>query len=67
MAKKLLADDKAELKLRLDVALPERQSATPIFVVQPMIKVGNEWKINASGMKYQAEWERDGQIQTYGP
>jgi len=65
VAKKLLADDKVELKVRLDVALPDQQSAKPIFVVQPMTKVGDEWKASGSGMKYQEDWERAGLIQTF--
>ncbi|MBI3851915.1 MAG: sigma-70 family RNA polymerase sigma factor [Verrucomicrobia bacterium] len=68
VAKKVLADDKAELKVRLDVdSLQDGRGGTPLFIVQPMVKVGSEWKAGSSGLKYQEDWERDGQIQTYGP
>ncbi len=36
-------------------------------MIQPMVKVGNEWKLGGSTRGYEADWEKDGQIQTLTP
>jgi hypothetical protein len=71
IAKKVLADDKVELKVRDDYDLETMKKLTsnlpPDYMVQPMVRVGNEWKLGGSTRGYQNGWENDGQIQTFVP
>jgi hypothetical protein len=71
IAKKVLADDKVELKVKDDYDLETMKKLTtnlpPEYMVQPMVRVGNEWKLGSSTRGYQNGWENDGQIQTFVP
>lgn len=62
LAKKVLADDKVELKVNLDI-----DPGTKPFHIQPMVKVGNEWKLGGSTREYSPSWEQNGQIQELTP
>lgn len=67
-ARKLLADDKVELKIRMDTdPKPDQQRQLPPFMIQPMVKVGELWKLGGSTREHQDTWEKDGQIQTFIP
>lgn len=68
VAKKLLTDDKVELKVRLDAdPVPGQQHDMPPFMIQPMVKIGDAWKIGGSTRGHEESWEEDGQIQTFTP
>ena len=48
-ARKVLADDKVELKFKLDTSSPPKNGGPiPDFLVQPLVKFGGEWKICGS-------------------
>ncbi len=68
VAKKQLADDKVELKVKIEAdPFPGQDRAMPPFMIQPMVKVGDAWKIGGSTRGHEETWEKDGQIQTFNP
>lgn len=71
VAKKPLADDKVELKVKYayDAEAMSKVAShlPPDFLIQPMINVGGQWKIGGSTRGYEASWEEDGQIQLFTP
>lgn len=68
VAKKLMADDKVELKVRMDAdPIPGQQHDMPPFMIQPMVKIGDAWKIGGSTTGHEEAWDKDGQIQTFTP
>ena len=71
VAKKILADDKVELKVKDDYDPEMMKQLTPHlppeFMVQPMVKVGDEWKLGGSTRGHTDIWDADGQIQTFTP
>ena len=70
-ARKVLSDDSVELKIKddfdaemmrkLNVGIP------PEYMVQPMIKIGNDWKLGGSTHGYHDGWDADGRIETFTP
>jgi hypothetical protein len=49
VARKELAEDKVEFKVKMDAdPLPSQKATQPEFLVQPMIKVGEFWKLGGS-------------------
>jgi len=71
MAKKTLADDRVEIKVRMaaDPQLLKQFSAhmPPEFMLQPMVKIGDEWKLGGSSHAWTENWDQSGQIETYSP
>ena len=68
VAKKLLSDEKVELKVKMDAdPFPGQQHEVPPFMIQTMVKVGDAWKIGGSTRGHQETWDKDGEIQTYAP
>ena len=71
VAMKTLADNKVELKVKddynPDIMNKLGANPPPGFKVQPMVKIGNEWKLGGSTRLYTASWDEKGQIQTYTP
>ena len=71
VAKKILADDKVQLKVKqtYDPGIlelnPNREM--PEFFIQPMVKVGSEWRLGGSTRDHKEDWETTGQIQTFTP
>src|SRR5208283_2823556 len=64
VSRKSLSDDKVELKVKMDAdPAPNGQPSTPPVVIQPMVKVGDEWKLGGSTRGYEPAWDLDGQIQ----
>jgi hypothetical protein len=58
VARKVLAEDKVELKVKMDVeSPPDSKVDMPPFWIQPMVKVGNEWKLGGSTRDYQSSWD----------
>jgi hypothetical protein len=65
LARKTLSDEKVELKIRLDSDPdPNNPQATPGFLIQPMSKIGDEWKLGGSTHEYSSKWDEEGQIQS---
>jgi hypothetical protein len=49
LARKTLGEDRVELKVKMDAdPLPESKADMPPFMIQPMVKVGHEWKLGGS-------------------
>lgn len=68
VAAKSLADDRVELKFKMDAdPVPGQANQQPSFLIQPMVKVGNEWKLGGSTRSYSDNWENNGQVQTFVP
>jgi len=67
LARKALAENKVELKVRQEFELSEEMPGVkgPLVMVQPMIKVGDEWKIGGSTRSWSAKWDAEGEIQAY--
>ncbi len=68
LGKKTISESNVEMKIRIDsaqapntgVALPK----SPIQI-QPMIKIGDAWKLSGSIRQYQPEWDQEGQVEIY--
>ena len=68
VAEKSLTGDKVELKVKMDAdPIPGQTRQQPPFLIQPMVKVENEWKLGGSTRDYRNGWETDGQVQTFAP
>jgi RNA polymerase sigma factor (sigma-70 family) len=67
LARKKLSEELVELKVRMDENTgQDTGGAATSLTIQPMIKVGNEWRLGGSTRAYQGVWEREGQIQQLG-
>jgi RNA polymerase sigma factor (sigma-70 family) len=64
LARKNLAADRVELKARYDLDNPSGGQPIPDLMIQPMIKVGDEWKVGGSTRSYDQTWEKDGDVVT---
>jgi RNA polymerase sigma factor (sigma-70 family) len=68
VARKVLAEDKVELKIKMDAdPIPGSKAPTPPYMVQPMVKVGDEWKLGGSTREHKPKWDEDGQIVPLSP
>lgn len=69
MAKKTLADNQVELKVWIGDQYSGDPSAPGAgsFFLQPMAKIGNEWKISGSSRGVPPNWEQSGQVQSETP
>ncbi len=68
IARKVLADDKVELKFRTDTdPIPNSQVPMPPFSIQPMVRIGVEWRLDGSTQEWKENWERDGTIENVAP
>jgi hypothetical protein len=69
LAKKVIASDYVELKIRVDfdAGLPNTASRCPDTLVSSVFKFGEEWKLDDDSKEFTEAWQRDGQIQTYAP
>jgi RNA polymerase sigma factor (sigma-70 family) len=66
VARKTLAEDRVELKVKMDAdPMPNSGAKTPPFFIQPMVRVGTEWKLGGSTRGYRDTWDQDGPIQAY--
>jgi len=68
-AKKVLSEDKVELKFRNDhdptiSQIPEVQHVLK-YGVQTLVKVGNEWKVEGLPRSFDESWEQEGQIERF--
>ena len=68
VAKKSLADDKVELKMWMDSdSTSGQQCGEREFVIQPMVKIGDAWRLGGGTMGHQEAWDEDPTIQTFAP
>jgi hypothetical protein len=68
VAQKTLSDGRVELKVKhdYDPAIAQLSNAhLPQYKLQPMVKVGNEWKLGGSTRDYSAGWDESGQIENF--
>jgi len=64
IARKAVTGDRVELKIKFDAdPMPGGGPAQPPFVIQPMVKVGSEWRFGGSTRPYSGQWEEDGRIE----
>jgi hypothetical protein len=62
MARKVLADDKVELKFKLDPSSQAKNGPPiPDFLVQGFAKIGGEWKISGDTKPYTPDWDNSSQ------
>jgi hypothetical protein len=59
LARRTLSEDRVELNLKMDAdSPPDSQEDMPPFLIQPMVKVGSEWKLGGSTRGgYLPDWE----------
>jgi len=67
VAKKSLSDDRVELKVKQVYDPTPNLPTPPEFTIQPMARVGSEWKISGSTREYRSDWENGGQVQGLNP
>ena len=72
--KKVLTDDRVELKYKndLDPAVNQlldmpKNGPLPQFIVQAMVKVGNDWKMDGLPRLNEESWDDVGQIEKFAP
>jgi RNA polymerase sigma factor (sigma-70 family) len=69
VARKVISPDKVELKMRMDVNQPAGQELSPAatgqLLIQPMVKVGEQWKLGGSTREYRESWDSDGAIERF--
>ena len=58
LARKTLSEDKVELRIKLD-GIPTSNNGKQAHdsFIQPMVKIGNEWKLNGSTRPYTPDWD----------
>ena len=67
VAKKVLSDDKVELKKRVEAdPIPGQRPGSP-FGIETMVKIGDEWKLGGGSRVCGLTWEEEGEIQKFVP
>jgi hypothetical protein len=67
MARKSVADNLVEMKLRLDAdPIPGQPSGQIPMTILSLVKVGTEWKIATVPRNYDESWDKDGNIEISG-
>jgi hypothetical protein len=65
---KTLAEDKVELKFKLDPASqPKNGDHIPDFLVQAFVKIGGEWKLSGPTKEYTPDWDNGSQPEPAAP
>ena len=65
LASKALSDDIVELKVQVDsYTAPGTTVEIPSLIIQPMVKVGNEWRLGNAERAYEGAWDQDSQPET---
>ena len=68
VAQKNVSEDRVELKIKYDTdPIPGAPKELPEYLIQPMVKAGNEWKLGGSTRNYTPQWEADGKVFEYVP
>ncbi len=63
-ARKVVSDEKVELKVKIDADPLPNSPVQPEFMIQTMTKIGAEWKLGGSTKGYNPDWEKTGDVQT---
>lgn len=64
VARKSLAGGRVKLKVKMDFDSPTSRIEDPAsFMIETMVKVGDEWKSRFLPRSWQPEWDQDGQVQ----
>lgn len=63
VARKTLAEDRVELRVKIDIDPALAGGRGPVFIIQPAVRVGNDWKLG-SARGYDDKWDPDGQAQS---
>jgi hypothetical protein len=67
-ARKVLADDKVELKFKLDFASPPKNGECDKgFAICPFVKIGGEWKLCVKTKNYTPDWDNGSQPEPAAP
>jgi hypothetical protein len=61
VAKKIIADDKVDLKVLMD----DTRANKSRYCLQMMVKIGNEWKVGGSTRSYEPSWDNGSNIVTF--
>ncbi|EEF63446.1 RNA polymerase sigma factor [Pedosphaera parvula] len=68
LSRKVLDADHVELKVHLDAdPIPNSTDQQPPLLVQPMVRVGNEWKLGGGTISLSDDWDQSGEIQAVTP
>ena len=73
VAKKVLTEERVELKYKndfdagIDQLLPDKNQPLPRFLVQAIVKVGDDWKLDGPARPNEESWENEGQIEKFAP
>ena len=67
LARKTISDERVELKVKLDSDPYQNKPTGPGIAIQPMLKVGDEWKLGGNTHQHSVKWDQNGSIQTYNP
>jgi RNA polymerase sigma factor (sigma-70 family) len=59
-ALKVLGDDEVEIKVRLDYD-------SPLFQIQPLVKINDQWRLADSTRDYDLDWDNSGEIHKFTP
>jgi hypothetical protein len=63
VAKKIIADDKVELKFVIEDT--QKKNPGNKYFLQVVVKIGNEWKIGNTTRTYEASWDNNGNVVTF--
>jgi hypothetical protein len=66
-ARKVLGDEKVELKVKMDADPHQDRPNTTEFMIQTMVKIGSEWKLGGSTREYHPNWDKTGDVQMLSP
>ena len=66
LARKDISDQQVEIKVRWDINIaPASATGSSQVMIQPMVKVGDEWKIGSSTRQYTPDWDKGGTIHSF--
>jgi len=63
LASKTLSDDTVELKVQVDLVSLDASEEMPMLLIQPMVKVGADWKLGNAERPYDEAWDQGGSSQ----
>jgi hypothetical protein len=66
LARKILSDDKVELKFQMVAPNGLGGRITTNCIIQPLVKIGQEWKLTADGnTQYKTNCDKNGDVVTF--
>jgi RNA polymerase sigma factor (sigma-70 family) len=68
VAQKNISLDRVELKVMyVQTPADPTQEVKPAFSIQPLVKIGEEWKLGGNTRTFTEQWEREGEVFEYFP